>query len=743
MKKIVFILCILSFVQTTFAQNELQRADTYFERAFYSDAIPLYEKLLPAHKSAKLIKNLADSHYNTFDMKSAARWYGYLIENYGTTADEKGADALSQSFKSFGDTQKVHIGKAYYEKLSHSLKAIGKYEQAQRTMLDYYTARGDSEKVEQLHKEFVYMANVAAIGNRFNITNLPLNTADSEFGAAKVDSNLIYSASRKNTEVLAKVYRWNNQNYLDLYAQPIDKTDFGDSLSVALPGSVNSNMHEATFAITKDRKTLYFTRNSKQRTDSKIRNLKIYKAEWLNGTWKNSTALPFNSDDFSTEHPALNSEEAQLYFASDREGGYGGFDLYSVTIGKDESYGNPINLGKEINTDKKEQFPFLDAHNNLYFASDGHRGFGLLDVFLAKNSGSGFENPDNLGLPLNSGYDDFSLWMDSDGKTGYFASNRPTGKGSDDIYSFSETRPLIIEDCKQYIAGTLIDLTSGMPLANGKVALINAEGEVIQTVTTAKDASYKFLVTCSFGYRVEAKKGGYEANARSIQTDEERDAVKDGSLTLYSVEEREKQRALALEQEQVEAQKLAMVQEEEKVAAEKAAEEIRLVQEEEELTLEKEASARETEAQQIAENKRLQDIENTIQSEEALVKKDEKLVIETEEIHFDYSLWYLRRESRERLAKVIEILKNNPGIVLEIGTHTDIRGNEEYNRDLSQKRAESAKEFLVKSGIGTERVIAKGYGETKPIVKCASEESCSEEDHEWNRRCEFVVVQWN
>lgn len=723
MKYILLILCLIG-LQPAFAQDELKRADTYFERAFYSDAIPLYEQLLPTNKSSKLIKNLSDCHYNTFDMKSAARWYGYLVDNYGDNLDEN-----------------------YFFKLNQSLKAIGENEKAHQVLLDLYAVQNDTARADQLKKDVIYLDNVSAIGERFTIENLALNTANSEFGAAKVDSNLVYSASRKTAKSLPKLYRWNNQNYLDIYTHPTDKINSGDSLSVALPSSVNSKLHEGTFAITKDRKTLYFTRNSKQRTDTRVSNLKIYKAEWINGNWQKITPLPFNSDDFSTEHPALNADETKLYFASDREGGFGSFDLYSVTVKADGFYGTPINLGQHINTDKKEQFPFLDAEDNLYFASNGHPGYGLLDVFIAKKNSSDFENPDNLGLPVNSGYDDFSLWMDLDGKTGYFSSNRPTGKGSDDIYAFTETEPLLIEDCKQYIAGTLIDLTTGMPLANGQIKLINTDGKVIETLTTKKDASFKFLVECGTGYRTEGKKEGYEPNFKSVRTDEARNAVKDGSLTLYSVAEREKQKVLTLEKEKEEAEKLALVQAERKLVADKAAEEKRIQEEKEDkekrIQREKETKAQEKETQQIAEKKRLQNIEETIQKEKAIVKKDEKIIIQTEEIHFDYSLWYLRRESRERLTKVIEIMKANPGIILEIGTHTDIRGNTEYNRDLSQKRADAAKEFLVDHGIADSRGIAKGYGESKPLVKCATEESCSEEDHEWNRRCELVVVKWN
>ena len=446
-------------------------------------------------------------------------------------------------------------------------------------------------------------------------------------------------------------------------------------------------------------------------------------------------ALPFNSTNFSTEHPALSPDENKLYFASDREGGFGSFDLYYVTIQKDGFFGNPINLGNEINSDKKEQFPFLDPEGNLYFASNGHPGFGLLDVFMAKTQNGSFSKPDNLGLPVNSGYDDFSLSLDYDGKTGYFASNRPSGKGSDDIYSFTETKPLIIEDCKQLIAGVLTDKITQLPLANATIKLLSVDGKVIETITTGQDAAFKFSAECATEYRIDANKRGYEDNFKTIQTDNERNATKEGSLTLYSVQEREKQKVLALQKEQEKAEKIAKVEAVRKVKEEKVAEQKRIQKE-------KETKEKEKIVQEKTEKERLKKIEETIQKEDAIVRKDERIVIETEEIHFDYSLWYVRREARERLKKVIEIMQENPGMVIEIGTHTDIRGNANYNRDLSQKRADSAKEFMVNNGITETRIIAKGYGESQPIVKCETEESCSEEDHEWNRRCELVVVKW-
>ena len=711
MKKLLFILFVLGPLPYLFAQDGLKRADRYFERTFYSEAIPLYEQLLPRHKSPELIKNLAESYYRTYDMNAAARWYSHLATNHGSSMEE-----------------------SLYFKWNQSLKALGDYESANQVLLDFYAQHYGSGKVDQYKDDMAYLEKVDAIGERFCITNLALNTPNSEFGALRVDSILVYSAARKNP---GKVYRWNNQKYLDIYAHPLDQMDLGDGLSMGLFKNINTKKrHEGTFAITKDGKTLYFTRNAKNRTKpEKIKNLKIYKAEKIDGVWKNILELPFNGEGFSTEHPALSSDGSKLYFASDREGGFGSFDIYSVTIHRDGTYGTPINLGKEINTDKKEQFPFLDGDDNLYFSSNGHPGFGLLDVFVAKNRDGIFERPDNLGLPLNSGYDDFSLTIDRDGTAGYFSSNRPGGKGSDDIYSFVQTKPLIIEACKQYIAGTLRDEITNLALANASVQLLDAQGNIVQSLITDENAQFRFLVECATEYRIEAKKKGYGDNHKTVLTDRGRKAVQDGSLTLFSVLEREKLNALILKEKQEEAERALKAEGERRALKEKMAEEVRIQKE-------REAKEREAIVMERTNRERQRKIEETIQKEEAIVRKNDRTIINIPEIHFDYSLWYLRREARERLGKVVKIMNTYPGIILEIGTHTDIRGNAEYNRDLSQKRADVAKAFLVKNGIAENRIIAKGYGESNPVVVCETEDSCTEEDHEWNRRCELVIVKW-
>ncbi|MEP2237633.1 MAG: OmpA family protein, partial [Maribacter sp.] len=403
------------------------------------------------------------------------------------------------------------------------------------------------------------------------------------------------------------------------------------------------------------------------------------------------------------------------------------------------TFSTPVNLGSVINTDKKEQFPFIASDNSLYFSSNGHPGFGLLDVFISKNNNGTFQHPDNLGLPVNSGYDDFSYILNTDNASGYFASNRPSGVGSDDIYSFSITQDLVIEDCEQFIAGIITDRTTTLPLAYATVTLLNAENELVATCITKENGAFNFNIVCEAHYEVKAEKNGYEGNAKIIRSTKERNAEHDASMDLYSIQEKQKAEALVLQQKR-EAERLRTEQmtakklEADKIAAQLA----------EKQSIE---AAERLNQQRIVEKAKAEKalakkIKDAIKTENALVKEADRTIIQTEEIHFDYSLWYLRRESRERLQTVIDIMNKNPGMVIEIGTHTDIRGNKGYNKDLSQKRADSAKEFLVKNGIASDRVVSKGYGESKPIVVCATEEACSEEDHEWNRRCEFVVLNW-
>jgi len=694
---ILVVIALFSITLCNAQDKNLERANKYFARTYYTQAIPLYEKFLKNNQNIQAIKNLADAYYLTNNMHKAAKNYKYLLKVY-----------------------RKYVDKSYYLKYANSLKAIKKHKEANDVLIRYYKLY-DKEKLPLFEKELEYLENVAALGERFTIKNVGINTSASEFGAIQQGNNVIFAAPRKEAQGLGKRFGWNGQQYLDLYSVPVDKIHLGDSVATPFAEKLNTKLHEATLTFTKDGKTVYFTRNSsvkgKRKTDDKkVTHLQLFKANLVDGVWTNITPLPFNANEYSTEHPALSADEKTLYFASDMPNGFGSFDIYQVAIHKDGTFGNPINLGETINTPKREQFPFASKNGNLYFSSNGHPNFGSLDVFVAKKTKEGFAKPDNVGLPVNSGYDDFAFTINPDTKEGFFASNRLGGEGGDDIYKIVEDKPLVIEYCKQYISGVVTDIDTKKVLANAKVLLTDANLKTLEKTTTDASGKFSFTVACKSAFVVTASKAGYTSDKISLKTSKERNKDNNASLALKSLQVLEKEKLVARQK-----------------ADREKAKALRLQQERE-----RKLKAENYAKLQVKKKKR---IENIIAEEDNIVKQKEKIIYKTDEINFDYKLWYLRRDSKKAIDKVIALMKKYPDMIIEVGTHTDIRGNNKYNLELSAKRANSVRMYFMENDIEPDRISARGYGETEPLIKCATEDACTEEQHELNRRCEFVIKQ--
>lgn len=706
MKKLLVIIFVFSIQFINAQTKELARAKRFFDKTYYSEAIILYEKLAEENTSEEVVKNLADSYYYTNDLIKAQRYYRLLFQKYGKDLDRE-----------------------YYFRYAQTLKASSTYADANAVLKQYYALSTTSKDSVYFEKELHELENISAIGNRFDIKNLAINTPNSEFGAVKYKGNLVFAGVKLKPGLFDKKFKWDNETYLNLVTVPLTEINATESNISYFADELKTGMHEANAVFTKDGKTMYFTRNNskngtKKKNDEKISNLQIFKAELVEGKWTNITALPFNSPNYSVEHPALSADEKVLYFASDMPGSLGSFDIYSVNINKG-AFDKPQNLGPTINTDKREQFPFVANDNKLYFSSDGHLGYGSLDVFVSDIKGNGYSEPVNIGLPLNSNLDDFSFTIDSDTKEGYFASNREGGKGSDDIYQFKEIKDLIVEDCKHFIAGTITDIDTHLPLENATVMLQDSSKKVLNTSATSADGKFNFTVACESSYTIVAFKEKYTNESRTLEIGKTRNITSDGSLALKSLD--------------------AIKLEEQKNAEDKRKEEIRLEQEKKE----KEAlaiialneAAKKAKADEIAagEAKKKEKENQILTQEKDVIKDKDRLIIKTDPIYFDYNMWYIRKESKVVLGRVVALMNKYPGMVIEIGSHTDSRGNAKFNETLSQKRANSTREFIIQSGINANRVSAKGYGESVPIIKCKTDDACSEEDHELNRRSEFVI----
>jgi len=706
MKKLLVIIFVFS-IQFINAQDlELARAKRFFDKTYYSEAIVLYQKLADERPSQEVIKNLADSYYYTNDLVKAQRYYRLLVQNYNKD-----------------------LNREYYFKYAQTLKATNSAEDANKFLREYYTQSSNTEDVINFEKEIKTLENVSAIGKRFEIKNLAINTPNSEFGAVKYNDKLVFAGVKLKPGLFDKKFKWDNETYLNLVSIPLKNINSGDSIVNYFAKELKTGMHESNAVFTKDGKTIYFTRNNskngkKKKDEKKISNLQIFKAELVKGKWTNITSLPFNSPNYSVEHPALSADEKVLYFASDMPGSLGSFDIYSVNINKG-AFDTPKNLGPNVNTDKREQFPFASADNKLYFSSDGHLGYGSLDVFVSEINGLEYGKAVNIGLPLNSNLDDFAFNINPNTKEGFFASNREGGKGSDDIYQFKEIKELIVEDCKQFIAGTITDTDTKLVLENATVLLQDSENKTLNTITTSADGKFSFTVPCEASYKVSAFKENYTNASKTLTLDKIRDKVNEGSLELKSLESIKQEEKIITENKR---KQEIIIEENNKKKEALAAIELK----------EKEKKAKEQEIV-AAEVKKKEKVQEILAKEKDVVKDKDRLIIKTDPIYFDYNMWYIRKESKVVLGRVVELMKKYPGMVIEIGSHTDSRGNAKFNEDLSQKRANSTREFIIQSGIDSKRVTAKGYGESVPIIKCKTDESCSEEEHELNRRSEFVI----
>ncbi|SHG36586.1 WD40-like Beta Propeller Repeat [Flavobacterium fluvii] len=693
MKKLLVIIFVFS-IQFINAQDQ-ERAKRFFDRTYYTEAIQLYEKIVSERPSAEAVRNLADSYYYTNDFKNAQRYYRLLIKSYNQDLDRN-----------------------YYFKFAQTLKGTNSYEEAHTVLKEYYSKSINAQDLAKFESDTKILENVSAIGNRYEIKNLAINTENSEFGAVKHNDSLIFAAVKKKPGLFDKVYKWDDETYLNLVSVPMKNINSRDSIKYYFPKELKTSMHESNVIFTKDGKTIYFTRNNykngrRGKNEEKVSNLQIFKAELVNGKWTNVTSLPFNSDNYSVEHPALSSDEKTLYFASDMPGTLGSLDIFSVAV-NEGAFGTPQNLGPEINTDKREQFPFVSKDNKLYFSSDGHLGYGSLDVFVSEIKNKEYGKVNNVGLPVNSNLDDFAFNIDSDTKEGWFSSNRTGGKGSDDIYQLKETKDLIIEDCKQFIAGIITDVDTKLPLENAVVVLQDAAKKQINSAKTSADGKFNFEIACESSYTVLASKEKYTSNSKAVFSGKTRDYSNDASMALKSLE------AIKMENQKLEQEK-------------KQKEALALI-----ALKETENKEKEKEIAQAEVNKK-EKVNQILVQEKDVVKEKDRLIIKTDPIYFDYDLWYIRKESKVILNRVFDLMKKYPEMVVEIGSHTDSRGDFKYNAELSGKRAQSTKEYLVESGIDAKRIIAKGYGESVPIIKCKTEESCSEEQHELNRRSEFVI----
>ncbi len=623
--------------------RKTEKANKDFNSYSYAEAIESYETLVDkGYTNEEIYKNLGDAHYQNANYNKAADWFSKLFKLENTTVD---AD--------------------YMYRYAQSLKSSKEYEASTIWMQKYQMAKTADVRAKKISDSPDYLEKIEKQSGRYDIKNLAINSKASDFAPSFKGEQLIFSTARDTGIVSRIIHTWNNQPFTNLYSATV--TSNGDFDNPSKLSSLNKKTHETSTAFTKDGSTVYFTRNNSEngnfaRDEQGISRLKIFRANLTDGNWTNITELPFNGADFSTAHPALSPDERKLYFASDMVGTQGASDIFVVDIKDDGSFGTPQNLGKTINTEARETFPFVTDSNVLYFASDGHPGLGGLDVYATK-----IDELDNLyivntGKPVNSEQDDFSFIINDETKKGFFASNREGGQGSDDIYGFTENIEIDLT-CNTLIAGLIKDQKDGSLLPGARITLVNTEGTTLAETISDTDGSFSLDGDCREGdYKLMGIGEGYnpaEVNFSSV-------------------------------------------------------------------------NAQDNLGVEILLNKIL---------EEAPVGTDLAKFLNLNPVYFDLDKSNIRPDAATTLTAVVNYLNEFPNMKIQVQSHTDVKASKSYNDRLSKRRAKSTVAYLMANGIEETRVNGQGFGESQLANDCTTLEKCTDEQHEENRRSEFIVLE--
>tara|TARA_R110002049_G_scaffold306519_1_gene505100 strand:+ start:2016 stop:3950 length:1935 start_codon:yes stop_codon:yes gene_type:complete len=642
-KKIIVVVAVVFFIVGNIYSQErlIDKGNEKYKSYSFSPAIDIYTRVIEkGFVSAELLGKLANSYYFNADYTKASEIYKRLVSEY------EGEVEAEQYFR-----------------YAQTLRTLEEYELSNEILKKFYNLTSSGAKAS-LRKDNAYtLEDIRKNTDKFKVLKFEHNTIYNEFAPSFYNRGLIFSSDRDTGNLAKYRHTWNSKDFLDLYKINADSSSVNHTIK--LDKAVNTRYHESTSTISKDGKTMYFTRNNYQdgkivKADDGVVRLKIFRATKTEGVWKDITELPFNSDAYSVAHPALNKDEKILYFASDMPGTLGESDIFKVAINDDDTFGTPENLGSNINTDSRETFPYVSKEDVLYFSSDGHLGLGGLDVFATKITNNLSGSVVNVGAPVNSSMDDFTFIFDSDNRKGYFASNRKEGIGEDDIYEVVENEPLELQ-CTQQVTGTVRDKISNEILVGAAIKVIDENNEEISSTIMSSNGVYKIAIDCNKGNFVRAVVDGYVPSEKYL-------GVSDGGEQVVD---------FYLEREKV-----------------------------------------------------------TAGFGDDLAK-----LLQLSTIYFDLNKYNIRADAELEIQKVIVAMEKFSSLKIKVNSHTDSRGKDAYNLWLSQKRAESTVNYMIAMGIEADRLQGEGFGETRLVNKCDNGVSCSNKEHELNRRSEFIILE--
>ena len=726
----------------------------HFDKESYKKAIERFSSL--ENKNVDVLRKLGKSYLNLNNLDSSEHYYKIVAEKTNNSADWYNYSHLLYMNDKFDEAEYIRSKYAYSSK----------------------EKRADIFKNNKAHTELLDKIS------KVDLVNLSINTKNSDFGAYAVkndSTNTYYTLfTSANVSSLKEIKKSKfvkpDQPTYDIYKTQLSYPSLEVSSSISLSGKFSNEYQEGPAIVTEDQQTVYFTRSNSLDADDDVLYLSLYSVP--SGMLdQQDSIIPFsiNDDHYSVMHPTISNDGKKIFFSSNMPGGFGGLDLYYCYIEgvqtkkidgnlkKVNKLSDPINLGNRINTEGNEVFPYIMNDDLLFYSSDGRLGLGGLDIFTAHNYlDTSIIKIDNLGKPFNSPKDDFSFFISKDIKFGFLSSNRFGGKGDDDIYCFKLNLSVSegTDDYYTMVKGETLEVNSNSVLNNDflndsdqsflsqnvfyKAKLINkpsngkinfkSDGTFIytpnndsvtvdvftyrilndqysndtisvfikaldQTVPVAVDDHY--VIKKGENFTTDSINGTLHNDSDSggdilttILLDStlhgEIDFKKDGSFTYIP------------ENYYVESDTFTYIVTD------------GLYYDTAEVTLARLVSG-----------------------------VDIATIIEIDPIYFDVNKSNIRDDAATELLKIVKVMNDYPSMVVELGSHTDCRASKTYNRNLSDRRAKSSASFIKERISKPERIYGKGFGESKLKNKCECEGSrivpCSEEEHQENRRTEFLI----
>jgi peptidoglycan-associated lipoprotein len=630
-----------------------KKAIKAFTAGKYQSSIDLFKKSLSANPdNGKANYFVAESYRLSNRIQEAEQYYA--------KAGGKGIDKDSVQF--------------FY---AQSLKANTRYADAKKEMLELAgrtsnTALKDRANAEA--KGLDYLADLDQKKNYYRVKNLEqINSPASEYSPVFLNNELYFTSSRSTNE---KIYEATGTPFTDIYKVTSRGANVDVATLSALPQGINSpSINDGCITFSPDGKTMVFAKgnNGKRKGTNPTNDVDLYISRFRNNAWTEPIPININTPEWWDSSPTFSADGKTLYFASNRTSsgknklGYGGTDIYSAVMDSRGRFSRVRNMGPQVNTAGNELFPYVAEDGKLYFASDGHPGYGGLDLFVVKRI-NGRTVIDNLGQPMNSPGDDFGVFLFKPDR-GFFTSNRDGGKGDDDIYTFVNEDPdlKVVNYFLQGITYTYNTDSSLVVLPNTRVSLYDEAGELMQDYVTGNDGKFLFRVYENENYTMVGETEGYIVKRQQF------------GMGGKSVDP-----------------------------------------------------------------STLKDLITNITLDTAIVldKIELNKIFPLENIYYNYNKWDIREDAAKELDKLVQLLIDNPEIKIELSSHTDSVDTDVYNLELSQKRAESAVRYLVQHGIAPDRLVAKGYGESKPIARNTHPDgSDNPVGRQKNRRTEFKILE--